>query len=217
MDYYKFEDLLKTSELYFSRIDKQNDNHEGKILVEPPFSEVEFFRTPYEGLSKNTYISCWRMDYNLNNNIWDEYCNNSDSIAIESTYKKLCDSIIICERDIIIGIVEYEYDENKLKEEMNYIYMFKLPEYKWEAELRAVIPLQSYLYSSKDGKINPGEVPDDYMRVLINLDTLIYRVHISPKATLAFANKVKTLIDRCPNLEVFFRLVGKNPISFGIN
>ncbi|MFZ3101843.1 MAG: hypothetical protein WA113_06515 [Desulfitobacteriaceae bacterium] len=198
MDYRKFKDLIKRSELYFSRIDKQEDDHEGKLLIAPPFSDVEYFRKPYEGLRKNTYINCWRMDDNISSDmgVWDAYCEDiNHSVAIESTYGRLCNSIILSIREIYIGMVEYDYNENKLKEEMDYIYMFKHPDYTKESELRAVIPLGSYVYSQEE--INPGAVPDDHMYVLINLNTLITKVHVSPKASVYFDNMVNAIISKC--------------------
>jgi hypothetical protein len=53
----------------------------------------------------HTYLNCWHLNDYESAAMWDIYQRNNDAIAIQSTYTKLCNSLIQKEPDVFVGKV----------------------------------------------------------------------------------------------------------------
>ncbi len=132
MDFTKFVSLLDSQCLYFTRVDKFNDPFEGSW---PQFNVLARQCIP-EGIPENARdsylkamtnmgeinrqwlkfhaINCWHMNEHESAAMWKLYLKSDEGIAIQSTYKKLKDSLIDEER-IFLSIVNYiDYDNECL-------------------------------------------------------------------------------------------------------
>jgi len=107
MDLAKLVSMLESNSLWLARADTFRDAHEGRF----PSEMREFIDKAYEGfdendpspvkdtndfqdyLIKNTFISCWHKNLEENMVMWEIYGRNSNSVAIQTTVKRLSDCI----------------------------------------------------------------------------------------------------------------------------
>jgi len=221
MPFSKFISLLHTSTLYFSRVDKFTDQYEGHVndythfLIDQLFEEFEnsvemrnqlkFLLT---GMRSCTYVSCWHMNYNESQGMWDEYFFAGEGIAIESTSKRLMASIVNNElgpmhlRSIkYADTIEEEIDLSHALELLNY----KQPHFSFEQELRLLLVYAKGVFDNKSDDEESEitiQVPEYGVSVPLSLDALIDAVYVSPKSPRWFYDLVKNLIDQVLNKEV---------------
>ena len=153
MSFNHFVSLLENSALWFTRIDKFDDEHEGAI----PLTSLEAYESrfveaaamaKFVGSLKHfrsfTLANCWHWNSNENVAMWDRYCKGG-GIAVRATFSNLTNSFA-CPDPIHIGLVNYiDYREDEFSTESIFpSYLHKRLEYKDEREVRAL----SYLLSS---------------------------------------------------------------------
>jgi hypothetical protein len=195
IDLPKLLDLLHSKSLYFRRADGFADRLEGalfpglrKLLDEEyikgsiKYDSNEF----YKRVREDNYVSCWTIGAKDNMALWQLYGGSKSSIVITSTLDRLFDNAFNWNRSIHIHKVKYV--EHKLVR--NYIIgaprellQFKNDAYKFEKELRIVMP-----HMDSDNKSLGIRLP------LKNLDSLIRSVVVSPDADSDF---VKAVTDLC--------------------
>ncbi len=161
MDFAKFMALLHGSSLFFSRIDAMQDSHEGSI----PKGQATKLINAFESLSKgdqtylakidilrkqlgaeyyqrtrqSVFVNCWHLNEFESGAMWKVYGENA--IAVQSTYKKLCNSFDPkSDVEINIGTVHYvDFETWGPGHSTISSVLCKRPLYDYERELRAVI------------------------------------------------------------------------------
>jgi len=183
MDFTKFLSLLDKSALFFTRVDKLGDPFEGtcpeKVIN---FWEkklgIEYPKGFYEHLSKFTAVNCWHLNEYESAAMWKMYLKSNEGIAVQSTFKRLKDSLIDKEHDILIGKVKY-INYGKLVEPTKVFtnpVIYKRKIFRHEQELRAVIkklPKRGFSPRSK-------KTIEDGIYVLVDVDILIDKIYLAP-------------------------------------
>lgn len=194
MDFTKFVSLLDKSAIFFSRSDKLGDPFEGSYsranIEQRPTVYGKSGKAPkelLEGLSKIfqifprfTLINSWHLSDYESDALWKLYLKSNEGIAIQSTFKKLKDSLKDKEHSIHIGKVKYlDYKRDWMPEGNSfYPYLSKRKSFEHERELRAVIQELPSKGSRIDFSITPPFGEGLY--ITVDLDVLIDRIYLAP-------------------------------------
>lgn len=214
----KFLDLIQTGTLYFSRADflRKIDKFEGSYStnyskrINQFISEGEIELPENYPISKDTYltvekkmenyietvgiketyINCWHISDFENFAMWKIY-SDAFGVSIESTYNKMCDSFIDKwgpyneGSEIHIGKVFYIDRNRSMIPQGNgfWPFMCKGKEFEYENELRCVI------WDHGNGK-------NENIKVKVDLDKLIQKIHISPFAGGWFKRSIESLCEK---------------------
>jgi len=142
MDFGKFMHMIETGTLYFSTLNELKDFFEGKypkmfwnsskeMETRKKLSEIE------NKINKIMTINCWNLSQNESLGLWSVYVNGR-GVAIQTTIKKLIQSLTKSIQDIEIGSVRY-IDYNKANVDGKNIYSlvsYKRKIFEFEKELR---------------------------------------------------------------------------------
>jgi hypothetical protein len=187
MDLFKFEDLLSTKSLFFSRIDNFGDLFEGR--------SSDKFHSIFEKYKKYTCANCWNQNDYESNLMWESYIKEDQEkgIAIQSSISKLRNCFKDSECEQYIGTVIY--DNSDLKPENLSLKPFfrKKKEFESEKEIRVIC--------QKMDLLNSNPFPKEGYRVNIDLTELIENIYTSPYSLPAFITQVETMVSEF-NLEV---------------
>lgn len=215
LDIWKFIDLLSTSKLHFTRADiiQKNEPFDGKYpdklyeILKNAFLELNkgddklasmdtFFHQQFDKiLSKLFFINCWNTSPHESTALWKIYTQNNQGIAIQTTYKKLMDSIR--KKSIYPGLVNYidhrtlKFDNgNSLNYQGNAFYhsFLKHISYNYEKEFRLVYyELNKRYIKSGTKKIKSGVKigyaydTREWIKIPINnLSNLVENIYASP-------------------------------------
>jgi hypothetical protein len=166
---------------------------------------------------KWAFVNCWHMSNDESVAMWKLYLKSNEGVAIQTTYNNLCEAFNECKYDVWIGIVKYiDYNSAKIPSgNSNYRFVYKRKAFDYEKELRAVI--RRYPISEKE--LNSGQVTIEelaeaniypkYMKIPVNLDTLVQKVYVSPFTDQWFVNLVSAVTEKY-GLE---KEVSKSPLS----
>lgn len=194
MAFWKFDDLLKREQLYFRRIDKFKDANEGRKtqpsigLLPDNASEfqkekqiVELWEKIDEIGLKHYFISCWNVNEEENLDLWIEYGEQNDAIAILTDESRLhgCIKKSFVEFGRADYTRDYEKDFNHDSNPGRRCFQ-KDSSFRDENELRALF----FDYT-------PNSAIDyEHVYIDIDLDLLVKNIIISPYASLSFENMV---------------------------
>lgn len=195
----KLLDLLHTKSLYFRRADGFSDRLEGALFTsfrrsldeafarkEVPYDADYFYRRARVG----NYVSCWTIGARDNMALWQLYGGVKTSIAVTSTVGRLIGCALAWNRATHLHKVKY-VDHRRVR---NYIMghftdvlQYKNDAYKYEKELRVVVPQQA------DGwEENPAGIRLE----LPSVDTLVRSVVVAPEADPHYVEAVRELCKR---------------------
>jgi len=160
----KFLSILDKQALYFSRLDYLGDPFEGSVTladrdsrnrsIETAAKLWENLNVPYnveeykqmhskvnEDERQLFFINCWHINENESSAMWNIHSKNDEGIAIQSTFKRLCESFKEFDRNIWIGKVKYVDYLNESIPDSNSLNRFlcKRKSFEHEAEIRAII------------------------------------------------------------------------------
>lgn len=191
----KFEHLINSKSLYFSRIDQFEDNLEGvpsfvsikNIMSDKSKTDkqkqetLRLYHLRIENNRKVSFACCWHINNKVNNDLWNIYGKNStNSIGIETNVSKLNRELIATGMPFLNEPVRY-FDEDYFNQ---YAYwfptMFKRLEFKQENEYRTILFVHGWDFNG----IKAG----------VNIQNLIRRIHIHPGATKEFFKKVQVFV-----------------------
>ncbi|CAE6734446.1 hypothetical protein [Candidatus Nitrotoga fabula] len=214
MDFTKFVSLIDTQRLYFARADKFVDPFEGSLprknaharfmpLASPDMSLGEInalldlknqLRDITRHYKKFVAINCWHANGHESAAMWKLYLKSNEGIAIQSTYKRLRDSIID-DRQVYLGKVKYIDYENDVIRSDNMLapYMHKRKSFEHEREIRAVVRIP---WTTTDIKITEQEPVDHGIQIRINIESLIEKIYIAPGTPKWFIDLVSAVIKR---------------------
>lgn len=194
MAFWKFKDLVRREQLYFRRIDKFKDANEGRKtqpsigLLPEKASEfqkkkeiVELWEKIDEIGLKHYFICCWNVNKAEDIDLWVEYGEQDEAIAIITDESRLHGSInkVFVE----FGRADYSRDYNK---DYNHDTspgrrcFQKDSSFKSENELRALF----FDYTTN------SSIDYEHVYIDINLDILVESIIISPYAPPEFENLV---------------------------
>jgi hypothetical protein len=198
MDLPKLLDLLHTRSLYFRRADGFADRLEGALFPilreslddaakngKSDIDAAQFYRRAREG----NYVSCWSIGARDNMALWQLYGGVNTSMAITTTVQRLAKCGVAWDRKLHLRKVRY-VDHRRVGTfaigEFDDVLQYKSDAYKFERELRMILPQQD------DWENNPMGI----RLPLSNLDDLIRSIVVSPDAEPSFIEAVKELCKR---------------------
>ena len=199
IDLPKLLDLLHFKTMYLRRADGFSDRLEGALFPSLrtsideshaagslPYNADHFYRRSRGG----SYVSCWTIGGKDSMALWQLYGGPQSSVAITTTIDRLVSTALTWNRSVLIRRVRY-VDHAKVKAYVigHYtdVLQFKHEAYRYEKELRIVVPQQGENWES-----NPLS-----LRLLIpNLDTLVRSVVVAPEAGNEFFEAVRSLCSR---------------------
>ena len=192
MDFTKFVALLVKDGLFFPVADKFNDQFEGSfsfinkkmrpliykhLKKDYSIGQISLF---LKELRKWICINCWHINEIESAGMWSLYSKTSESICIQSTYKRLRTSL---NDKIKIGMVQYtDYNKEWITEtDLLAPVLYKRKSFEHERELRAIMNLTDPVSASKLKFI--GKPPVDGEWLHLDLKDLIENVYVSPNTT----------------------------------
>ncbi len=232
MSLFKFIDLLQKKALFFCRTDYFDDSWEGVI----PRSVLEQSEKYYakKPLTKNTYaehfraieiprhvVSCWHQNDVEENLMWNAYCKDRESVAIQTDVKRFRAAFDDCKivginnggKDVLAGTVSYDdhrewQASNAAQEWYATIFFFKRVFYKGENEFRAMVDLADQEYR--------GDLKMCALRgvhLTVDVKQLVQKVVVAPHSPAAFLETVKCLCGKFgfPEMRVEPSVVNQPP------
>lgn len=143
-------------------------------------SGVQEYSTLCENSRKHTFLNCWHMSEYESEAMWRLYSGgNNDAVAIQTTYKRLYESIDRAP-NVNIGMVRYTDYAHEIFG-INNAYWCKRKSFDYEKEVRAIIVDQD--------RENGVKVP-------VNVDVLIENLYVSPYAPEWFYEVVQSVVEK---------------------
>jgi len=208
MDFTKFVSLLEKQSSYFCRADLIGDPFEGALsyysienlrawdMVDDFLGEmvVEDAIDQAKNFPKYHYLNCWHKNDYESAAMWQLYSSgNNQTIAIQSTYKKLCQSFHRSRNEIYIGMVNYiDYDTEEVPtDDPIRPYVYKRKSFAHEMELRAVISnLPEHPMTDNSLFDKPG------LYIPTNLEYLIEKIYVAPTSPPWFKELVAAVMNK---------------------
>jgi hypothetical protein len=191
----KFLDLLQTSELHFTRLDRLEDPYESSVLTAAFRRGVEAIQTPY--------VNCWFQGKHQSAAMWAIYGRES-GVAIKSSRAWLNSAFTFPGSleakagkevySIGYGPVQYQ-DEHHIAELLetiteeprtwpNFVFVKRIS-FSHEKETRLVISLRCTVNDSPP-----------HLRVKVNLERLINRIYVAPNSPEWIADVVRREVEK---------------------
>ena len=189
IDLGKFISFLQTGQLFLTNSRFFDDPFEGslprkfrgskKFLKEKynlPDATEEAMHSKLQTCRKHTFISSWHMNRYESAAMWGIYTKSNESIAIQSTYRKLVEAV--GEQAVIggVGYIDYEKDPIPM-DDLAIPFLFKRKSYMYEQELRVI-----HIDHREVDKNESGEPPKTGHPIDIDTNSLIERIYLSPKS-----------------------------------
>ncbi len=202
LDYSKFEDLVSTSTLYFSRPDRFKDPFEGrlthadrKVVSESDRVFRQSYRIVDEDATRSAqhdmhrqvvFISCWHRNTHDTREMWDAYTESSDSVVVSTTVNSLL-------RHMPSSIMQYgvtymSTDKPRTEFSHNSLFFYKPTEYSFEREYRMLRTPET------EETFDPENPADTHRRVPIPFLKVIHRIVIHPAASIKTQAKVHAIL-----------------------
>jgi hypothetical protein len=212
MSFTKLVSLLESSCLFFTRADKLGDPFEGswpKINVaarfeipndipeesRPAFLEAtKNLSKVFKNMPKAIALNCWHMNEHESAAMWKLYLESNEGIAVQSTYKRLRDSLMD-EEEIYMGIVKYIDYQTEWIDARNLMspFMHKRKSYEHEKEVRALVlklpVVEKHMNFSKETII-------DGLRIKVNMEALAERIYVAPYSPGWFEELVRSVVTK---------------------
>ncbi len=219
----KFLALLIERRLFFPRADLLADPLEGSLPASnPALREAEInallargemtdvaaraYREQlpaiHAGIRRRIAVSCWRVDEHESAAMWKLYTNESEGIAVKSTFERLTKSFAQATEEIHVGVVKYIDYTIAVMSEQNLLtpFVHKRKSFEYERELRAVLMFGERGHDREIDLSRPAA--QSGVGVPVDFDTLIAEVVVSPAAGEWFVSIVTSVMDRvglaCP-------------------
>lgn len=223
VDFAKFVLILEEKALFFADYKQFDDPEEGCFPYEniikqsqvlgqvnkdiPLEKRIEIAEGHYRKLEEalhgagDYFINCWHMNNVESLAMWKLYSDMNKGIAIQSTFKNLNECLSKYEHadDIAIGMVNYDPSIDWSHECTVYRpFLHKRRSFQHEQELRAVLFRSHDANKMKLEIDNPADTIKDSkgIPIPVDLDILIDKIYISPKAHIWFEKLVRTLLNK---------------------
>lgn len=225
----KFISMLQRSSLFFTRIDRLEDNYEGispKVvrLGLKAFYEHQnkrgFFTVPMteDVINKNIerheaetekhralfVVNCWHKNEIENALMWKSYSANNNGIMIRSDYRRICDSLNETENSIQISLIKYaDFDNDRTIDFGNMLHpiIYKRHFYSSENEIRLI-----HQVSNKQWVHDwENEESQDGIYVSVKVEELIKEIVVAPLAPEWYLDVVKSVCEKFELLKPVLR------------
>ena len=194
LDLSKFVDLLLYQKLFMSRSDKFEDQYEG-TFSEPTFEEIKKlsannpdFLDYYKTHRKNVVVSSWHINEYESFAMWQIFTQKSEGLAIQSTVKRLQESLETENTyKQYIGEVNYiDYKKEYIPFDNSFFpFLFKRKSFQYEREIRIITDVSSHNLTIDNG-----------LKIDIGISELIEKIYIHPKSENWYKNLVIELVKR---------------------
>lgn len=208
MDFPKFEDLLVTSTLYFSRPDRFDDPFEGRFTEgnengpsesERIFRQLYRFQEDHKASSSYhdthrmvVFISCWHRHTHDTLKMWEAYTKSTDSVVVSTTVSAL--RAHLPKSIMQYGVTYKPLEQPRTEFSHNSLFFYKPSEYSFEREYRLLRPPE------ENESFTPDQESDSFRRIPIPLDKIIHRVFIHPRASIHTQRRTHSLLRQyCPS------------------
>jgi hypothetical protein len=214
MDFTKFVEMINSQTLFFARSDKFGDKYEGFHLGVAKIA-AEFERRIVDKSSKVAIesmtlmenvrkslplcgnINCWHMNQYESYAMWKLYVKHNEGIAIQSTFKRLKDSLSNNEEKIEFSTVKYiDYENAEGKWPPQFAFIHKRKSFEYEKELRALILKIDRWTEMKNNPENYQKKEIVGIKCNVNLLTLIENIYIAPTAPKWFSDLAKDILEK---------------------
>lgn len=210
MSFAKFCSLMGQKALFFSLVENMEDEYEGFIYPPVPrpgeerLQQVELdARELFHKVARAALVSCWTKSNHESSLMWKAYAG-AEGIAIKTTFQSLQRSInSVAEVPVTYGQVEYVDHSRENVSRFGWAPLFhKRMEYYGEEEVRAVLPGPP-LPPSFDAHSDAISLDSDVAKhrgryVPVDLDVLVERVVLPPRAKPWFAQAVEEVLNGSP-------------------
>jgi hypothetical protein len=216
LDLWKFEDMLTTRSIYFSRADTFKDSLEGKFAPDytAPLSrsDAEFYEAnnmqrpdpvakevSHESMRRCTFVSCWHMAEQESQKMWDTYTGSPESVVVRTTGNALLRFVDDERISILKSCVQYQPNEVP-RTELNQLslFLFKPIECDFEREFRMI----RRMVLDGTESVKSHDSADFGRAVPIRLGKVIKHVITHPKASQETKDKVSSLLKSyCPKVK----------------
>jgi hypothetical protein len=211
VDFAKFVDLLETRCLFFARVDKLGDDFEGSCPKANLRYRLKEHRKVIGGanIEADDISAFYKRLREFTAAMWTLYLKSNEGIALRSSYRRLRDSFIDQKACRMIYRVHYiDYDKDTMSINLLAPFLHKRKSFEHESELRAII--QELPTERFKGSRRPF---DTGIRVPINLDVLIDKIHVAPQTPDWQFNLVKSLVRKYGlQKEVIRSILDEKPI-----
>lgn len=206
MDFWKFQDLMDSGELYFCRADKFPDLLEGTIskpgvhgvsasdlafhsrvpVAHQDYAKMVAYREMARGA---TFVNCWHMNFEESQRMWDEYTTSSDSVLVITTVQKLVDAL---KRKVMMSPVKYVIENTPRTEfGIHSLFLYKDDKLAHEQEFRLIIdPIM------EGGTVSRDDPNDFFRKVSVDVSCLIDKIQLHPDASVETYEKVGSIVKR---------------------
>jgi hypothetical protein len=216
MDFSKLVSLFDSQQLYFARGDRFSDPFEGAW----PSANRDNFRALLEQtgvknhqlhelgriaqlMPKFVTVNCWHMNNYESAAMWNLYLKSDEGIAIQSTYRKLKDSITD-EEPFYLGLVDYRDYETEAIDSLFIPHCFhaffsKRRSFVHEREVRALvsmIPTRTWPKMLTLSDFETTQTISGGIRLKVDLDLLIENIYVAPTAPDWFSDLVQSVAKR---------------------
>ena len=200
LDQSKAEDLVRTRELYFRRLDLLQDEYEGTPTLGGYLDYEAAHRTVFpadtaiqdnlfDARKRSTFACCWRMDPHESWLMWKQYCLGNGGFALQTTSRKLDHLHVLLRQKYDVHCREVSYIQHHVDEpRMEGLGDEAFDKAVWfsdEREVRLVRFRDDYFKVTHEAlKDNPKLIPD-CDRIECNDLAFVERIVINPFATEA--------------------------------
>lgn len=209
MNFFKFEDLINSKKLFFNRLDRFEDKLEGispfsceeSILNSQPnksheekLENIRLMNERFLFAKNSTFTSCWHINDNLNERMWNEYANERGSVAVETTYGDLMDAKETIQFPVHIERIRYFEEPFVNQESYWFPFLFKRKDpFEWENELR--LSIYSYNYDNLTS-----------IKAKVPIHKFVKKIHLSPQAKKYELIQIQKLLKKNNlNIPIFFK------------
>jgi hypothetical protein len=203
MDFTKFVSMLQNNGLFFSRASKMNDLFEGgysrgnsqlqdyvnRALMKA-LGDAELSPDKAQERRDQTVMSCWHASNHESAAMWRLYSSSNESICIQTTSRKLRQSM---PAGIDIGTVQYiDYETEWVPERQPVLpFLYKRKSFEHEREFRAIGNILDP--STNDLR---QEESENGLWIKCELEDLIERVRVAPDVAPWFRDLVVQTVNK---------------------
>jgi hypothetical protein len=195
LDQPKAEDLVRTGELYFRRLDLLEDNYEATPTL-AHYLDYEAARkrvfpadsptgdTLFDARKLSAFVCCWRMGPHESWLMWKQYCPKNGGFAIQTTWRKLghLHALLRQSHNVycrLVSYIQHRIDAPRtggLGDEGFY----KAVWFSDEREIRLVRFRDEYFHVTREAlEANPGLIPEGD-RIRCDLSGFVERIVFNP-------------------------------------
>jgi hypothetical protein len=219
LDFTKFASMLDTRSLFFCRLGKLDDKYEGAYpkrsaeLLKVMFAQVPAGTVPQmmQFPRRDFFVNCWHMNRHESAAMWKLYLRTNEGVAVQSTCRRIADSLKEWRYPLFAGKVRYiDYEAEGFPPDNALVpALHKRKSFEHENELR-IIHSHAMTETSKFGETasaaiqqgsTPPTPPSEYpptpergLNIPVNLGLLIEQVFVAPTSPDWFHQLVKSVL-----------------------